>query len=260
MTERFFSINRMKFKNKLGIVFIFLVILFLFILSQRKRKESLFQDIWYINMDKSTERRTYMEKMLRDLNTNLEINRWPAVNGHLLTEEDYNKLEIPAWARPGFTVEARQKIRKGEIGCYLSHKYLMEYLNTLSSPADKGHLILEDDIKIADDFFTKANTGLMNLPSDWDIVTFGIPEKENKTIVKDVQNNLGRTVWMNNDYAYLVKHSSLPKILNEIEIIREPIDTTLGRASKMGKLNIYSYVPPLVKSRENNDTTMNGQN
>jgi len=42
-------------------------------------------------------------------------------------------------------------------------------------------------------------------------------------------------------------------------VIREPFDTTLGRASKLGRLNIYSYVPPLVTPRQQNDTTMNGE-
>ena len=256
---------------KLGVIFGIFILHFIILLlykkyirHHRKTKEgfqdskSLFQDIWFINMDKSTERREYMEKMLRDLNLGVQVNRWPGINGHLLTNEDYNKLEIPAWARPEFTVEARQKIRKGELGCYLSHLALLKHLATLMADAHKGHLILEDDIQIENGFMEKVKQAFRHVPTDWDIITFGIAERGKNIDVINIQNNIGRTIWMNNDYAYLVKHSSLEKIINEVSVIREPFDTTLGRASKLGKLNIYSYVPPLVVPREKNDTTMNG--
>ena len=176
-----------------------------------------------------------------------------------MTNEDYNRLEIPAWSRPVFTVEKRQKTRKGEIGCYLSHLNLMRELEKHPAHPEKGHLILEDDIHIDPDFFTKVKAAAKDLPNDWDIVTFGVPEKEyKKNSVINVRGHIGRTVDINNDYAYLVRHKSLRKIINEIAVIREPIDNTLGRASRLGNLNIYSYVAPLVVPREKNDTTMNG--
>ena len=257
----------MNFGHILGVFFLHFIVLLIYRKYIRPHRamegfqdsNGLFQDIWFINMYKSTERREFMEKQLKDLDPKIPIHRWPGVNGHLLTDNDYNKLEIPAWSRPAFTVEARQKIRKGELGCYLSHRNLLEHLVNVNAAAGKGHLILEDDIAIDKDFFKKADAALANLPADWDIVTFGLIEREKNIHVKDVKNNLGKAVWINNDYAYLVKHTSLPKIIKEVSVIREPFDTTLGRASKLGILNIYSYVPPLVTPRQQNDTTVNGE-
>jgi len=237
------------------------VLHFIVLLIYRKyiRSYDPIEDIWYINMDKSTERRAYMQKEIRKLGAKIPFYRWPGVNGHALSEKDFNQLEIPAWSRPEFTVEARQKIRKGELGCYLSHLTLLKYLTTLSAEPHKGHLILEDDIQIEHGFMEKVKRAFRHVPADWDIVTFGITERGKNPHVIDVQHTIGRTIWMNNDFAYLVKHSSLQKIIDEVSVIREPFDTTLGRASKLGKLNIYSYVPPLVTPREKNDTTMNGE-
>lgn len=246
---------------KIITIFFSLVFHFIVLLIYKKyiRTYHVVEDIWYINMDKSTERRDYMRNHIRELNVKIPFYRWPGVNGHALTDKDYNRLEIPAWARPQFTVESRQKIRKGELGCYLSHLTLLEHLATLSSPPHKGHLILEDDIQIDRDFFKKVEHAFHHVPSNWDIVTFGITQRGKNPHVIDVKNHIGRTIWMNNDFAYVVKHSSLEKIIEEVSVIREPFDTTLGRASKLGRLNIYSYVPPLVTPRQQNDTTMNGE-
>jgi glycosyl transferase family 25 len=237
------------------------IFVFHFILLMIYRKyltHAIFEDIWYINMDRSTERRDYMRAHIQSLGPKAPVYRWPGVDGHKLTEDDYNKLEIPVWSRPAFTAEARKKIRKGEIGCYLSHLTLLQHLSTLSTVPNKGHLILEDDVELDPKFFNLVESGMKNVPADWDIITFGITEKDNNPHVIDVRKNIGRTIWMNNDYAYLVKHSSLEKIIKKIAVIGEPIDTTLGRASRLYHLNIYSYVPPIVVARKQNDTTMNG--
>ncbi len=245
---------------KIITIFGTLIFHFILLLIYRKymRSFDVIEDIWYINMDRSTERRDYMRAQIQDLGPKVPFYRWPGVDGHKLTETDYNQLEVPAWARPEFTVEARQKIRKGEIGCYLSHLTLLQHLATLSVPPHKGHLILEDDIEIDPEFFKRVEKAFHHVPTDWDILTFGITEKGRNPHVINVKNHIGRTVWMNNDFAYLVKHSSLQKIIDQVAVIREPFDTTLGRASKLGHLNIYSYVPPLVVPRKQNDTTMNG--
>lgn len=246
---------------KIGTIFgaLLLLIVVLFLSRGPFGRSGGIQDIHYINMDKSVERRQNIENQLRAFAGSIPYTRWPGVNGHALTEDDYNRLEIPAWSRPKFTVENRQNIRKGEIGCYLSHLTLLQHLQGKKVSSNAGHLILEDDIKIDPEFFPKAAEALRQVPSDWDILTFGLPETGKTTYVVDIRGNIGRTIWMNNDFAYVVKHSSLQKILREVAVIREPFDTCLGRASKLGALNIYSYVPPLVTPCEQNDTTMNGE-
>lgn len=241
------------------LVFFTLHLIALLIYRKYIRGFDAIHDIWFINMDRSVDRRKYMEDHLKSLHTKIPWHRWPGINGHALTEADYSRLEIPAWSLPEFTIEARQKIRKGEIGCYLSHLTLLEYLRTTSCHFQKGHLILEDDISIDPEFFSKVEKSFHSVPRDWDILTFGIREKGFGTNVVNIHNNIGKTVSMDNDYAYLVNHSSLSKIIEQVAVIREPFDTTLGRASKLGKLNIYSYVPPLVTDRQGNDTTMSGQ-
>ena len=248
----------MNLLNTFGFFLLHLIVLFIY--RKYFRHIGLIHDIWFINLDRSTERREFMDAQLQRVSGDIPFHRWPATDGSKMTHKDYSALDIPAWSKPDFAKESRQKTRKGEIGCYLSHLELLRHLQSVPTPHEKGHLILEDDIILDPLFFKKVEKAAHYLPADWDILTFGVTVENNgryKNINKrDIHHNIVRTKWMDGTYAYLVKHKSIPKILENTELIREPFDTTLGRLNKNKIINIYAYVPPIVRHRDNDDSTM----
>jgi hypothetical protein len=108
------------------------------------------KDVWIINLDKSKERWKNMLDELTSLDP-LPVNRWSATDGRAMKEQDYIDEKIPIIVRPEFTLKDKQERRKGEIGCYLSHKKLLENLEKQTVDDDAGRLILEDDVDIEND-------------------------------------------------------------------------------------------------------------
>jgi GR25 family glycosyltransferase involved in LPS biosynthesis len=196
-------------------------------------------DGWYINLDRSTDRMKKIQAELHKLSP-LKITRWPAVDGSKFTDEDYERLDIPHWSRPSFAVEHRQKPRKAEIGCYLSHYNLLKHLNTLNTDPQMGHLILEDDIVVSDDCVKTWNNSVKTIPQDWDMIFLGLLDVGNFEIL-DVSNGIGRPTWVEGAHAYVVKHSSLPKLIDMLKVFSEPIDEVYGRNVK--NLKVYALKP-----------------
>jgi GR25 family glycosyltransferase involved in LPS biosynthesis len=204
-------------------------------------------DVWYINLDRSPHRKTMIEDEIKKLGVT-NVQRWPATDGKTLTDNDFNKLNLPAWSRPQFA--KNEKNRYGEIGCYLSHKNLLKHLSQQSMPDDAVHLILEDDSVIDKDAASHWNKGIPTLDKDWDMLFLGLLGNT----VTDVKNGVGKPSWITGTHAYAVKHSSIPKILDRIDTLSDPIDEMYGRSRD--KLNIYAFSPYKVHQRPNNPSTI----
>ncbi len=101
---------------------------------------------FYINLDRSPERRANMEAEFRKLGIDW-IERFSAVDGRL--------LEIP----PGCVLSA------GGLACYLSHLQIIE-----STPADSFTLILEDDVELSLDLPVLLHEDFLAAVSGYDIV------------------------------------------------------------------------------------------
>jgi GR25 family glycosyltransferase involved in LPS biosynthesis len=198
------------------------------------------KDIWYINLDRSEDRRKNVEEQIKKLPP-ISSHRWRAVDGKELSEEDIKKLRIPYWSQPSFAPSDKKKQRANEIACFLSHRTLLEHLQTLPIHPNDAHLIFEDDIVIFPNLVKNWNKALHDLDDDWDIIFLGCSiERE----VFQVENNLGVPESHAGTYAYAVKHKSIPKILEKLEIIYDPIDEVYCR--EIGNLRILAFEKPLV--------------
>lgn len=93
--------------------------------------------IYVINMKRSIHRRNAMEKMLKSMELNYEITE--AVDGRLLTEEDYIKHNINP-----------EEFTRSQTGCALSH--INVYRKVIAGKEDYA-LVLEDDVKITEKKF-----------------------------------------------------------------------------------------------------------
>ena len=198
-------------------------------------------DSWYINLDRSQERNQRIQTELKKLPATLPVHRWKAVDGNTLTETDIIRLKIPNWSRPDFAPQDKIKQRRNEIACFLSHRALLEHLQTVPTNPQDGHFIFEDDIEILPTLIPNWNTAVQNLRGDWDMIFLGysIPKE-----IFQVKNNLGTPESLAGTYGYAVKHSSIPKILQTLQVIYDPIDEVYSR--EIGHLKILAFEVPLV--------------
>jgi len=199
-------------------------------------------DAWYINLDRSQDRNQTVQLELKKL-PSLPIHRWKAVDGKDLTEKILQDLRVPNWSRPEFAPSEKAKQRANEIACFLSHRTLLEHLQTLHCNPEDSHFIFEDDIQILPTLVPNWNTAVHNRGQDWDMIFLGYSiHKE----VFQVKHNLGIPESLAGTYGYAVKHKSIPKILKHLEVIYDPIDEVYSR--EIGRLNILTFETPLVLS------------
>ena len=102
-------------------------------------------------------------------------------------------------------------ITQGAVGCLLSHLTLWNILQHLP---EEEFLILEDDIKLSDDFFERYKKFRAELPSDWQMAYLGylIPATHKEDVTHISENVIICRPFCT--HAYMVKKSAL-KILIE---------------------------------------------
>lgn len=244
------------------IVFIILVfILLIALLMYTKQTPPSIDTIWVINLDKDVERMTIIMEQNKYLP--VQIQRWKAAYGKEEIRDDIIKdgvMDILSRSPNNEENEKSKKVllRAGEIGCWLSHKRLLSYLSKQAYPANYGHLICEDDIIIDKQFTTKWNTIKLEIPSNWDIVYFGIGGVHGDRISKNVvrwKNDIEAANW--GTHCYLVKNSSITKILDKLILMAAPIDVQYYKM--LGNLNIYIVDPPLTLPSEEFKSSIDSQ-
>jgi hypothetical protein len=110
-------------------------------------------------------------------------------------------------------------LRKGEIGCYMSH---VELLKKAIQQEDKYVLILEDDAKIEPDTFGKINELLKDVPDDAELIFIGYNYYETYKYQK--------SIYLHGTQSYIVnvRNLNLDKI-NKLYPIEKPIDTIIPK-------------------------------
>lgn len=197
-------------------------------------------DVWYINLDRSGDRNQRIQREIKKLPP-LPVERWKAVDGNELTEGRIQELGVPNWSRPEFAPKEKAKQRANEIACFLSHRTLLEHLQRVPTNPQDAHFIFEDDIEIQPNLVSNWNRAVQHLNGNWDMIFLGYSiHKE----VFQVQDNLGIPESLAGTYGYAVKHSSIPKILQTLQVIYDPIDEVYSR--QIGHLKIFAFENPLV--------------
>ncbi len=228
-------------------LYILLIALVLFLLYTVPLRGFELVDISYINMDKDADRRAFMESQLSQLQ--VPFRRWPGTDGSKLTTDILRQEHVGS---PSFAIRHKSwdgKLRNtGVIGCWLSHKKLLQYLSSLPHHENAMHLIIEDDIHIPSNLITEHwRTLQSHIPRNADIVYFGIT---NPIVEYPVSNRLAKLKpgdgnW--GTYAYAVRHGSLlTKILPCLEFFRDPIDNQYDQC--FDNLNAYAATPNILNA------------
>ena len=207
---------------------------------------------YVINLDHRIDRWNNIQKAFKY--TPLKLNRWNAVYGKNLSDDDIYKITNTFcyyFCAPGL------------IGCWLSHYLLWKYIfeNKLDNV-----LILEDDAIPIQNFSIKLDNILKQIPTDYDIVFLGCDgscDSENNYLAQliygknksvDVNNKINDLVvptFPLGMHAYIVSHRGAKKLLEikELNKISYHIDYHLSKyiySNKNYNIKMYATILPLI--------------
>lgn len=242
----------MKFSQKviLGIgaaIIVFLVFLVFLIIVYCIPTHPTIATIHVLNLDKDVKRWEAMEADGKRLG--LPLQRFPGFNGGALTQHTVHPLGVGrAMIRPNRKdKEGKHLVNLGLVGCFVAHRNLLTHLSTLPYSDSAGHMILEDDIKLPEDFMARWSLVAAQIPGSYDIIQCGLWHPLGTEIAPGIlrlqsdvtqRKNLGA-------FCYVVRHGALrTKILPWLQYMVDAYDEQL--ALKYGEWNAYGVQPNLV--------------
>jgi GR25 family glycosyltransferase involved in LPS biosynthesis len=120
--------------------------------------------VYVINMERSADRRASILQQVEQLGFPWER---MAVDGSLLSAEEIDRIVD----NDVFRVIQWRPIKKGELGCFLSHAQVWK---TFLQSSYQYALVFEDDVQFDVKKLREVLFELMQTPVDWDIVSFEI--------------------------------------------------------------------------------------
>jgi GR25 family glycosyltransferase involved in LPS biosynthesis len=217
------------------------VLVFILLVVTHDSSVPIIKDVYVINLDGSKDRWANVQREFSKLGS-LPVIRWSAIDGRKMTRDEMRAEKIPHTMFPETVKDPKlRERRRGEIGCYLSHRKLLEYLATLDCSPDEGHLILEDDVTIHPDILSRWKTAATHLDPDWGLFYFGlsgnIKQGESRHGISPLLSGWGA-------YGYVVRHSNLSQLLSKAATMTEPIDDIYQRHYE--QLGAYVLTPHLI--------------
>ena len=206
--------------------------------------------IYYINLDRATERRKNMEELLSHFNIpNVRIS---AVDGKNISDDElYNN----------FIFEGEKNRPKVEYACLLSHfKAFLLFQKMISEGKNyKNCLILEDDMTLEyAKYWDKPVSTIMNdAPKDWEIImlNYTIGGKFN---FNELYNKHKISIWSAG--GYIINKNAVNHLLNQI-YMNNKFKLLNGYTHNSDNyifplLITYCYKYPYFTYNDNNDSTI----
>ncbi len=201
--------------------------------------------IYWINLDRSTDRRKRMKKMLKDpVFKGKKIIRISAVDG--------KAPDIDQVLNANFEGMQPEKFTKVEYACLLSH---LNAIKHFSESNDQVALIMEDDMTLEfKPYWKKSTKEIMNeAPSDWETIQlcYIISNMTPRKLYTKNTGNLFSTG------AYIINPNGTKKILNYStkhilnQNIKHPADDYL-----INSTNTYVYKYPMFIYGNNETSTI----
>lgn len=191
-----------------------------------------------INLDQNKNR---LDKILKQASReNIKIERYPAIYGKDLDEKRLILDKV---------LDSHHRLRKGQLGCAMSHIYLLKKLYFYLRDTDYA-LILEDDIILPRNIEDKIYKKLEMAPKDWDVIYLGGCNIIGKSIQNDSFiipfDKKGTNLCA---HAYLIKKSSIPFLIKCLRPLQAPIDEQWRRYFK--DMNVYFVNPNIIIQDKN---------
>ena len=211
--------------------------------------------IYWINLDRATERRNNMEKMLKDsVFGNIEKIRYPAIDGSLENFKDIIMKTI--YPRNYLSSYTNQ-----EYACLFSH---LNVIKKFSNSNYNVTLIFEDDMLLEYKKYWKENVRqiMENAPKDWEIIQLGYTVGDHNKIPEELY-----TLNSNQQYygmgSYLIKKSAAKKLIEDLNKgDKYMLNKNIPHISdiyiyKMLKTYVYKY--PYFTYPTNNDSYIHNE-
>ena len=199
------------------------------------RKSPNIDTIHVINLDRDVKRWESIQKQAASLG--LTVNRFRGIYGK---DIPYNQMRTHGVGNA--MVRADRNDHKGEklhnlgvVGCYLSHRGLIEHLGTMNVPDSYGHLILEDDVNFPKDFLQPGGsweTLSRQIPADWDMIWLRMWKPYGNDVASGIiklksdpriRVNLGT-------FAYVVRHGAIHgKVLPSLKYMNDAFDEQINQ-------------------------------
>lgn len=167
-----------------------------------------------------------------------------ALDGRYLDVDDLKKRGI-IQEGPDY-----RPLRRGEIGCYLSH---LKCWNLILKTEKPYGLVLEDDVVFTDNFREKFNDIFHHIKDmSWDIIGLGRRCKQNwfdkdcyagTFIYKDA---FYPSVVGYGAFAYIIKPETIKKLLKTTFPIYKPIDVVILEEQEKGNIKVISLLNDLI--------------
>lgn len=143
---------------------------------------------------------------------------------------------------------AGEKIGPKHICATLSHylvwRVMADYFeHGYSGPTDHFWL-LEYDVRLPDNWKERYERALNHLPSNWDVLFLGSCCCEGRPTTH-IAGEIYEVKYPLCGHAIMYRKSALPVLLQEHQVIREPLDVAMYFRS-LPKLNVYTMLPPLI--------------
>lgn len=199
------------------------------------KTQQLFDEIYVINLDKSTDRLTNVSNELKKLDFNFK--RFSAIDGKKISNKELD-IFVSSLCKTYCTPSM--------IGCAMSHLKLWQLIYDLEY---EKVLIFEDDIKAQYDKETTYDTikNMMNkLPNDWDILFLGCFFCNDSALKPTLSHLKGFHGGM---HSYVVSKRGVKKLLEHNTKIFYHIDFQLLITSP--NLNKYYINPQLFVQNTN---------
>lgn len=201
----------------------------------------LYDTIFYINLDKRTDRRSHMEKLIKNIGYEKITKRIQGVDGLIL---DINNVSHNIITNEGKADALNEKLHVyvpltvGAIGCALSHRNIWNII--ANDDNINSALILEDDIDIDNEYHTKLQTYIPYIPDDFEILFIGYHPtsiEHNKVSVNNLLLKCNKVFGL---FGYILTKKGAKKLLNIFPISYQ-IDTEMSKAYT--DMNAYIVKP-----------------
>lgn len=230
------------------IALVILIILFFFYFLQSS--SPTIQSAHAMNLDKDKKRWDTLIKSAA--NAGLPLERWPATYGKDIPYDDLRELGVGhAMVRPNRHDKKHETlVNLGVVGCFISTRRLLTYLSEQSFSDSAGHLILDDDIEIPQNFLQAWEEKRQLIPANWDIVYLGIWDITGEDVAPGVKKlrsaRRGERAPNVGTFAYVVRHGAInTKILPWLRYMFDAIDEQY--VHKFDEWNVYGIEPNMIK-------------
>ncbi|HSV03286.1 MAG TPA: glycosyltransferase family 25 protein [Phenylobacterium sp.] len=194
--------------------------------------------IFLINLKASPDRRrAALQQLARQ---GLAPRLIEAVDGRALPPEEIARL-VDAEGR---LRRAPKPLSPAEVGCYLSHRAVLERIVAEAIPQA---LVLEDDLTAGDELAAVLQAIAARPMPPYDVIKLGISEPQEKAFTPILA--LTETSWLvrhhnvvNSNLAYVITRAGAERFLAYGRPIRYPVDVAMNRAWRHG-LDILAVRP-----------------